>query len=594
MLAGVLRALKPGGRFVAEFGGHGNIAAIQVAIRACSRRMDGTPTCPPLLSRARQNTQTPRAHGFAVEEIDLIPRPTPLPTGIRGWLRDVRTRDARPHPRRHSASCSFEEVEDAAEAPKSAIRVRQLDRALRPPPLPRALYALVTFHFLLFTFTLLPLPPYRLSTHPLDNITHSLVGVALADARDRATGDEAAQRPLFVGAGIIAANLPDLDLVVFGHDSAAAGLSAAPSRPHAHRCRASAVLAWRLCYWPTAFFPSVRKMRAVRTVAVLAADCARAGEPSRARLAEQLWHPPVLSRSTTTGISVTPCSSWSRRCGLMLGVAVAWNAPASWHRMSPSRCRCWSFFPLSRPWMRMSRSRRWLIAGDRRPRLRLEQRSRLSPCEPARRLAIVHAGHGGGRRDGRALRGQRAPHRAGAEARASRAGSSIVILTPNPTSPLCWSVIGIELREAAGEYVLWRGTLSLQPAMEAADDSCSSHRFAGVENEPDHRRWPPCAARRNASTFVAAAERLPKGTAGFAHGCASDVRQSSNGKRFSICDSPTASARTSRTCGSSELHCPRFVPGWAMPRAVPGRYVSHRLRRFSMQSRADLSADSPS
>ena len=34
LLRGVARALKPGGRFVAEFGGHGNIAAIRVALYA--------------------------------------------------------------------------------------------------------------------------------------------------------------------------------------------------------------------------------------------------------------------------------------------------------------------------------------------------------------------------------------------------------------------------------------------------------------------------------------------------------------------------------------------------------------------------------
>src|SRR4051794_21951268 len=34
VLRGVYRALKPGGRFVAEFGGHTNIAAISVAMRA--------------------------------------------------------------------------------------------------------------------------------------------------------------------------------------------------------------------------------------------------------------------------------------------------------------------------------------------------------------------------------------------------------------------------------------------------------------------------------------------------------------------------------------------------------------------------------
>src|SRR5262245_3803803 len=34
VLSGVFRALVPGGRFVAEFGGHTNIAAISVALRA--------------------------------------------------------------------------------------------------------------------------------------------------------------------------------------------------------------------------------------------------------------------------------------------------------------------------------------------------------------------------------------------------------------------------------------------------------------------------------------------------------------------------------------------------------------------------------
>ena len=34
VLSGIARALRPGGRFVAEFGGHTNVAAIAVAIRA--------------------------------------------------------------------------------------------------------------------------------------------------------------------------------------------------------------------------------------------------------------------------------------------------------------------------------------------------------------------------------------------------------------------------------------------------------------------------------------------------------------------------------------------------------------------------------
>ncbi len=37
-MAEVRRVLKPGGRFVAEMGGHGNIAAIRVALMAVLAR----------------------------------------------------------------------------------------------------------------------------------------------------------------------------------------------------------------------------------------------------------------------------------------------------------------------------------------------------------------------------------------------------------------------------------------------------------------------------------------------------------------------------------------------------------------------------
>ena len=89
VLAGVYRALKPGGRFVAEMGGHGNIAAIRVALLAVLGRhgLDAEtaehnyfPTPPVYAERLR-------AQGFVVEQIELVPRPTPLPAaGIRGWL----------------------------------------------------------------------------------------------------------------------------------------------------------------------------------------------------------------------------------------------------------------------------------------------------------------------------------------------------------------------------------------------------------------------------------------------------------------------------------------------------------------------------
>ena len=86
LLAGVHRALKPGGRFVAEFGGHGNIAAIQVAIRSVLARRGWQTNIHRYYATPAEYSARLRAHAFTVEQIELIPRPTPLPTGIRGWL----------------------------------------------------------------------------------------------------------------------------------------------------------------------------------------------------------------------------------------------------------------------------------------------------------------------------------------------------------------------------------------------------------------------------------------------------------------------------------------------------------------------------
>ncbi|MDR3751150.1 MAG: methyltransferase domain-containing protein [Terracidiphilus sp.] len=94
MMAEVRRVLKPGGRFVAEMGGHGNIAAIRVALMAVLARHghagceDGVNYFPTPDAYARRLVN----HGFQVERIALIPRPTPLAeSGMEGWLRTFRS-----------------------------------------------------------------------------------------------------------------------------------------------------------------------------------------------------------------------------------------------------------------------------------------------------------------------------------------------------------------------------------------------------------------------------------------------------------------------------------------------------------------------
>jgi len=93
MMGEVRRVLRSGGRFVAEMGGHGNIAAIRVALMAVlarhgfGDREDGVnyyPTPDAYRGRLERN-------GFTVDRMELIPRPTLLGEGgMAGWLRTFR------------------------------------------------------------------------------------------------------------------------------------------------------------------------------------------------------------------------------------------------------------------------------------------------------------------------------------------------------------------------------------------------------------------------------------------------------------------------------------------------------------------------
>ena len=89
---GVWRALRPGGRFVAEFGGHGNVAAIVTAMRAVGERRGGDPALagPWFFPSPDVYSDMLGAKGFEVRRIGLFPRPTPLKTGMKAWLKVFR------------------------------------------------------------------------------------------------------------------------------------------------------------------------------------------------------------------------------------------------------------------------------------------------------------------------------------------------------------------------------------------------------------------------------------------------------------------------------------------------------------------------
>jgi trans-aconitate methyltransferase len=86
---GVMRALKPGCRFVGELGGKGSIAKIIAAIREVMDRhgieMESVQSW--YFPSISEFSATLEKAGFNIQSIELIDRPTVLPGDIRDWIR---------------------------------------------------------------------------------------------------------------------------------------------------------------------------------------------------------------------------------------------------------------------------------------------------------------------------------------------------------------------------------------------------------------------------------------------------------------------------------------------------------------------------
>jgi len=86
VLAGVHRALRPGGRFIGEFGGAGNTAKFLAATEAVVTRRGG-PFRQPWYYPTPEAFGAALTHaGFSVDRLRLFDRPTPLAGGIVEWL----------------------------------------------------------------------------------------------------------------------------------------------------------------------------------------------------------------------------------------------------------------------------------------------------------------------------------------------------------------------------------------------------------------------------------------------------------------------------------------------------------------------------
>src|SRR5262249_383232 len=88
VIAGAYRALRPGGRFVAECGGHGCVNKIKTAlVDALNRRgSDGEAASPWYFPTVEDYSPRFARGGFRPTYIALIDRPTPLPGDVTAWL----------------------------------------------------------------------------------------------------------------------------------------------------------------------------------------------------------------------------------------------------------------------------------------------------------------------------------------------------------------------------------------------------------------------------------------------------------------------------------------------------------------------------
>ncbi|GAA6050898.1 hypothetical protein NBRC10513_004340 [Rhodotorula toruloides] len=85
---GAYGLLKSGGRFVGEMGGALNMVGVRSALHSilADDGVDASKVDPWFFPTPEVYRAILEKAGFRVESCDLIPRPTPLPTGLRGWL----------------------------------------------------------------------------------------------------------------------------------------------------------------------------------------------------------------------------------------------------------------------------------------------------------------------------------------------------------------------------------------------------------------------------------------------------------------------------------------------------------------------------
>ncbi len=87
----IARALKPGGRFVADLGALGNLAAVLIALQAVGHKNGGNPELanPFFAPTGDEFSSLLKAHGFTIDRLEVEPRITPAETSLMNWVSTI-------------------------------------------------------------------------------------------------------------------------------------------------------------------------------------------------------------------------------------------------------------------------------------------------------------------------------------------------------------------------------------------------------------------------------------------------------------------------------------------------------------------------
>jgi SAM-dependent methyltransferase len=90
---GVYTMLKPGGRFAGEMGGENNVAVLRRGVREelQARGYSVPAEDPQWYPGVEEFVRLYGCAGFVSIQAQLIPRPTPLPAGVAGWVKTFRS-----------------------------------------------------------------------------------------------------------------------------------------------------------------------------------------------------------------------------------------------------------------------------------------------------------------------------------------------------------------------------------------------------------------------------------------------------------------------------------------------------------------------